>query len=439
MNTNILTEVKTSYNKLPKNWQTAIYLSVYFVISIISWRLTNIASAYASQWIGASRFGDFAISLRVSHNLAHIFVMGQEATLLMFLAKYNNSHEKQSGLVRWVRKSLAIKSILMLAVVTCALVFDNYIKIQFIERYFLYGLLAIPFIVISGVYERFFLYLKQFFVAFLPRGIYQPIIFIILVYLLSQVTPPSPISALIAYVGSFIFTMVISIIYGLISGFRISPEYDQSDIFEWRVSGLFYTFSTLIIKSSPSFAFFYLEQLGPLESSVGLFAAITNLTYGFHLLTKPFDSYLKPSIATLYTQGDLQALQKEVNFVNKLRWSIILLLVVTLLMQGQSYLLDYGDIFINAYQPLMLLTLFMAIQYLGMPCHELLNYTNNQEQLSFIMAIQCALIVILAKFLIPTYDIWGAVIAQGIPCLLSTLASAYLLKKRTGIKAYFVF
>ena len=81
----------------------------------------------------------------------------------------------------------------------------------------------------------------------------------------------------------------------------------------------------------------------------------------------------------------------------------------------------------------------MAIQYLGMPSHELLNYTGNQEELSYIMAIQCALIVILAALLIPNYGIWGAVIAQGIPCMLATFVSAYILRKNTGIKAYFFF
>lgn len=571
-------------------------------MSLFSWMVTNQASAYVSLWLGNHQFGDFSVSLRIAHNLAHLFIMGQEATLLMYLSKYQHEPQKQTGLIQWVIQSTLIKTFAVLSFIALALIFqstpldpvvwllfrilpvatlyrisfsshttlnrniplltlfsgfvflmyyvpissliaqlyaavsfftgihlvinhysvlptdtheqpthsqkiiDNICYILFtltayslpfislfslmykgiaisnaplfaalcnlifgyhllshfsnfhlatylsrlyissslffilllFDRTMWVGFAAIPFIVICGIYERFFLFLRHFFVSFIPRGLFHPVLLIGFIYLVYSTTPSSEV-ALWLYTFAFLIAGITSAIFGYHSGFQLTEKGDKSDIQKWKTSGRYYTLSTLIIKSTPSMALLLLKKLGPDIASVAHFAAICNLIYGFHLLTKPFDSYLKPYVARLYADNEIDTLQKTINFINMIRWITIIILFLGLTIYGEHFLSSYGEGFIDAKLPLTTLAFLSLLQYLGQPAHEILNYTGYQRELSAIMAIQLFFIISLSYLLIPSFGIWGAVIAQGIPCFLATIISSRYLYKKTKLKAYFLF
>ena len=160
--------------------------------------------------------------------------------------------------------------------------------------------IAMPFIVISGIYERFSCSCKSSLFLF-SRGIYHPLIFMLILYLL----PDTVEKRLLMHCMSILLLCLISCIsaiHGYFSGIKINNTPDYSDKLIWVQSGWLYTLSTLIIKGTPSMAIFLLERYGTDEKSVGFFSAIAALYYGYHLLTKPFDSYLKPSIANFITK-----------------------------------------------------------------------------------------------------------------------------------------
>ncbi len=424
--------------------KTKAYLAAYFLLSLFSWLLTNKAAGIASMWVGPEHFGDFAVSIRLAHNLAHLFVMGQEATILMYLSQYHDQPHKQSGLVRWIIRSALIKTATLLSVValfTITPTLNNQLAnagIYISNNYWL-GFLCIPFVAIAGIYERFFLFMQHFFTSFLSRGIYQPILFIAAIWAAQRYSFASANTALLLYASTFFLTACIAATQGLFSSFSLTPDYDNSDKKEWQLAGLYYTFSTLIIKSSPSIALFFLESVGSNELSVGYFSAILNLIYGFHLLTKPFDSYLKPAIAKLYAKDEVTLLQEIVNNINKVRWLIIIGLFIALVLGGNTLLVQYGESYSQSYYPLVAIALLTAIQYMGQPANEILNYTGHQKKLSIIMAFQLFFIATFSKLLIPTYNLWGAVFAQGIPCVIATFVSATTLRRNTKIKAYILF
>lgn len=410
------------------------YLFGYFILSLASWAITNKAVAFNALWLGNQKFGEFAVSVRIAHNLAHLFVMGQEATLLLFLSKYQQEPEKQTGLLLWIIRSTLLKTFAVLSMTALAL----HLNIDFLDKSIWLGFVCIPFVVICGIYERFFLYLKHFFISFLPRGLYHPIILIAFLYCIYQ-SPPSTEMALWLYALAFLISSVISFIYGYYSGFQLTKENDQTDKQKWRRAGIFYTISTLIIKCTPSIALLLLKRFGSNTESIAHFAALCSLIYGFHLLTKPFDSYLKPFIAKLHAANDIESLQRTLNFVNKIRWQISLFFFLSLTLYGKSLLSSYGDGFVQAYPSLVLFSFLTFLQYLGQGTHELLNYTGFQRELSIIMTLQFMLIVLLSVILIPSLGIWGAVLAQCIPCILASITSSVLLRRKTKLKAYFVF
>lgn len=441
MNTNI---AQQSSQCPPQQEKTKIYLAAYFCLSLLSWLLTIKATGIASMWIGAEHFGDFSVSLKLAHNLTHLFVMGQEATLLMYLSQYHEQPLKQSGLIRWIIKSTLTKSFVLLSTVALFMLIPSlnqgleYLGIRISPNYWL-GFICIPFIVASGIYERFFMFMQQFFTSFLSRGIYQPILFISAVWGLQQYIDASASSALILYALTCFLAASLYALQAFLSPFTIASDYDQSNKKDWQLSGLYYTFSTLIIKSSPSIALFFLESIGTNELSVGYFSAILTLIYGFHLLTKPFDSYLKPAIAKLYAKGEVDLLQDKVNYINKVRWLVIAALFIGLALGGEHLLAQYGETYHQSYYPLLTFSFLTAVQYMGQPANEILNYTGFQKKLSIIMAVQLFFIAALSKLLIPAYGLWGAVFAQGIPCAIATFVSATTLRRNTKIKAYIIF
>jgi O-antigen/teichoic acid export membrane protein len=432
---------------LTPNWvhqflrSNAVYLGAYFLLSLTAWFLANEANAAASRWLSnPASFGDFNMALRQSHFFAHLFVMGQEATILMFLSKYYpHDLDKSSGLVRWIIQSTVIKTAALLLLIKTALYYHAVFPFYHVPKYVLISYAAMPFIVISGIYERFFLFMQSFFTSFLPRGIYQPVIFMILLLSLPQSTPKDPIYALYIYIFTFVVASLVYTLHSYFCGFKFSPTPNYEDLSNWRKSGLLYTLSTLIIKGTPSMAIFLLETYGTDEKAVGFFAALATLNYGFHLLTKPFDSYLKPSIAKLYHSNQIDTLQRKINRINIIRWSIITALALILILAGPLLLARYGPEFPMYYDGLVIVACLSFFQYLGQVAHEILNYTGNQATLSKIMVLQLIAIGIIGRILIPNYGIYGAIWAQGIPCLVSVLWSAFFLRKATNLKLFFVF
>ena len=362
---------------LTPNWvhqflrSNAVYLGAYFLLSLAAWFLANEANAAASRWLSnPASFGNFNMALRQSHFFAHLFVMGQEATILMFLSKYYpHDLDKSSGLVHWIIKSTVIKTAALLLLIKTALL-SRCFSIYHIPKYVLISYAAMPFIVISGIYERFFLFMQSFFTSFLPRGIYQPVIFMGLLLSLPQSTPKDPIYALYIYIFTFVVASLVYVLHSYFCGFKLNSTPNYEDQSDWKKSGLLYTLSTLIIKGTPSMAIFLLETYGTDEKAVGFFAALATLNYGFHLLTKPFDSYLKPSIAKLYHSNQIDILQRKINRINIIRWSIITVLALILISAGPLLLARYGQSSMY-YNGLVIVACLSFFQYLGQIAHEM--------------------------------------------------------------------
>lgn len=433
--------IQSYYASLNEKQQLYTYLVGYFVISLISWSITNQASAYTAVWLGSDLFGEFSTTISISHNLAHFFVMGQEQTLLIYLSQYQYEPSKQSGLVRWIVRTTMIKTLSVLSIVSIALLFN--ITIYWFETPWIHGIqwlgfVSIPFVAICGIYERFFLFLKKFFISFISRGLFHPILLIIFLYMIQDSTP-SVYLALSLYALAFVISTATSMLFGYYSEFSITKEYDQSEKRQWEISGIYYTVSTIIIKTTPVVPLYFLNHLVPGSSTIAFFVAMRNLIYGFHLLTKPFDGYLKPFIAKLYASNELDELQKTIDFVNVIRWVVIISLFTGLTLFSHRFLSAYGESYLQAQQPLVFFTFFTALQYLGQTAHELLNYTGHQKALSIIMTLQFFMMSFLCRLLIPTFDIWGAVIAVSVPCLIATISSSRYLYKKTKLKTYFFF
>ncbi|MDC3180569.1 hypothetical protein OAT84_00275 [Gammaproteobacteria bacterium] len=421
--------------------QKSVYLGIYFIFSLCAYFLSIESTAAVSRWLGEPAvYGNFSKAIRLSHFLSHLFIMGQEAIILMFLSKYYpHKPNHVSGLIRWIYKSTLLKTLALLAFVKIGLAYYLQWPFNYIPPYVYISYISIPFVVISGIYERFFLFLQKFFISFLPRGIYHPMLFILILYLLPDSIAKTPQNALYVYIFSFSFIALIFILFGYFLGIKVNDTPDYSDKDTWVQSGMLYTVSTLIIKSTPSMAIFLLERYGQDERAVGYFSALAALNYGYHLLTKPFDNYLKPTIAKLYHQNDLVALQSKINQINKIRWSIIFLITTTLIIFGPKLLSRYGETYTQYYPELVAISILSCIQYLGQSAYEILNYTGHQAILSKAMTIQFVAIGIIGKFCIPIFGIYGAVLAQGVPCVICVLYSAYQLRKRENLKIYFVF
>ena len=224
---------KTSQVPQPQE-KTKAYLAAYFLLSLASWLLTNKAAGIASMWVGPEHFGDFAVSIRLAHNMAHLFVMGQEATILMYLSQYHDQPHKQSGLVRWIICSTLTKTVLLLSIIalfTLTPTLSNYLALRGINIGYNYwlGFLCIPFVVTAGIYERFFLFMQQFFTSFLSRGIYQPILFITAIWVIQKYSNSSAGVALLLYALTYFLAACIYAIQGFFSPFSLTAEYDDSD------------------------------------------------------------------------------------------------------------------------------------------------------------------------------------------------------------------
>ena len=406
-----------------KTYPIHYILSGLTSLSIISYFVTYYADAHIASLVGSYAFGGIKIKLRVLHNLVHVLLLGQDGVLLRYMSTYAH-HEDDTllaGFSRWIMRSVITRCIFIIVCCLCAMLWGYMYYDDVALDWGAWLLFIVPIIMIC-FFDRYFLYLKKYYLSFTPRALLQPILLLMILYAIPNI---SSHAILMAYGGTYALVAGALMLYFL---FIRPPMHTSAPTMhaKWWANAWFYWSSMIIIQTSRSLNLFLLDWLGNDGREVGYYSAILTITLGLYVFTKSLENYVKPWISRYYKEPKM--IIPILCECNIMRYVLVITLCIIILIAAPWIMGTFGDEFIPYAHALRALMFMYSIYTLGQPNFDLLNFSGHTHISSGIMVFKLILMLLLAIILIPSMGLWGCLWADGLTSMLAVvLASLYCI------------
>ena len=412
-----------------------------FLLSILSFEIIVFIERKISSLIGASEYGQYKFLIRFVHGFSHIFLLGQDFALFYFLSKYlkNNQPAAYRGYFRWVFVALLIRSIVCILAIFW-LHHQNLVALDITL-----ACVIMPIICVDTILNKYLLFHKAYLKSYIPRSIIQSSSFTVFIFiLLYHQQPLTTENIILAYGGSFVVCCITY--YFLSMPFaRKHPLVDYAEKTQWISNGLHFTISTFVISQSRtivSFLIMYYAFWAPesgdalSEDTLGYFSTIIIITFQYHHYTKSIELYLKPIITRHLESGHLIELQQEIIHANRIRYLIVWGTTLSICLFPSYHLSNWGNNsqYIQIAPELLTCAVLYHVYTICQPALDFMIFGGHQKLASRLLQMKFFSICLLAYFLIPTYGLIGAVIADSLPAALSALAAAFWVRRHGIIR-----
>lgn len=165
------------------------------------------------------------------------------------------------------------------------------------------------------------------------------------------------------------------------------------------------------------------------ENGVGYYAVATIFIQAIILTPSAVQRVTNPAIAKNYAKNEYESILKLIKIVIVRVFLISLLVSIFLVVFGKTFIsIVFGDVFLPAYQPLMILligyTVYSTFMSIG-TFYASTGYVNLSYKISLFSAI---LSISLNVLFIPKYDIFGAAMATSISLVIMTCVHFLLIR-----------
>jgi O-antigen/teichoic acid export membrane protein len=407
------------------------------ILKIINVALNFIISVFLARTLAPEGYGVYAFILSVITLLAIPVQMGLPTLLIREVSRYE--HDRQWGLLKGILIR-ANQMVIVLAIligflaVGFGLILISEQSIMKIETW-VWALLLIPIIALSYLREAALQGLKHVVLGQIPEKIISPATYtvslLICFYLLDGLTPPIAMS--LYFLASGIAFMV-----GAIILYRKLPKEVLSSPPEFNMPLWGKSLIPLSILSGVhvinSQVDIFLLGVIATEKDVGLYRVAFSgaaLVIFFLSIT---NSVLAPHIVRLHKSGDISKLKNIVELGAKVSFYTALPVVMVFFLYGRDILhLVYGVDYINAYIPLVILSLGQLINAYYSTTSLLLTMTGYERESLWCFVISVLSNVMLNVILIPYFSVIGAAIATALSILVWRVALTFVIKKKNVI------
>jgi len=410
-----------------------------FAISALAAVIVFFSNILIARIIGASQYGIYIYALTWVNLLALLCQLGMRTSLLRFVSVYKVNG--QWGLLRGVLGSSVKYSLIASMIIgTTACVFIWLLKDSISEDLFttfLVALIILPLISVAALRQASLRALKRVVRAEIPDSLVRPILIMAItasmfVYLSGDLNAVDIMQYnLVSAVVAFLLGT-----YWLVKAlpdqvYKTPPAYSER---EWlRVSlPLFFMsgMSLLLHKTDIIMIGIYLDS-----DQVGVYAIATRIAGLMTFGLAAANSIVAPMISELYSTGEYIKLQRLITLAA--RGIAVFTLVIFLIMSflGAHLLGVFGDEFVVAYIPLIILLVGQAINALAGSVGYLMSMTGHQVQAAKIVALSATVNIIANFLLIPVYGIVGAAVATAVTTALWNILMFYYVLKTLNINS----
>lgn len=176
-------------------------------------------------------------------------------------------------------------------------------------------------------------------------------------------------------------------------------------------------------------------MLGILQSTdqSGLYAIASRISATAIFATIALGSFGAPLIAELYSQGKLDDLARISKTMARVAFAFLLPAVAILIVLGENILGLFGQAFVVAYHPLLILVGGQALAVCFGASAMILTMTAHEKIAARMLVLSVGMNILLNAFLIPVYGMTGAAIATALTLAFPVVAMSFIVRSRLGI------
>ena len=414
-----------------------------FALKIGQIGLSFITSILLARLLGVEGYGAYAYVIAWLFILEVPAGLGLKILLPREIATYETQQKwgLMRGLMCWANQSAFLTSLavsLIASVIAWYLLADSNSQMLYI---FWLGIASLPFLILTILRQSVMRGLHQIILGQLSETIIQPVLFILLIsgtYLFS--------SRLLNLNLIMIYRVISFLAVFLLSTFLLNqtlpnavknyaPKYQVNT---WWRSVLPFIFATsMFVINNRTDAIMLGVMKG--NESVGLYNVANRGATLISFILVAVNQSLAPTIAKLYTEGNLSKLQSIITKSSRTIFLGSLSIALVMMIFGQWFLLLFGSEFTAAYLTLVILSFGQLVNATMGSVGLLLDMTGHQGDTAKGVGATAILNIILNALFIPIWGVNGAAIATAISTITWNLILFFYVKKRLAINPSIIF
>ncbi len=196
------------------------------------------------------------------------------------------------------------------------------------------------------------------------------------------------------------------------------------------------TYAAFIVTNSADVFILKANNVG--TDMVGIYKTCTNISMLAATLLVALNTTVQPKITQLYTQNNLEEVHRIAVKSSKLIFWLSVPVFIILIGFSKYVMWLYGNEFMKGALCLSILTIGQVINTICGPTAQLLNATGYHKQFRNISFIGAIINIMLNLFLVPTYGIEGAAIANAISMIAWNVVCTFYIKHKFGFYIVYI-
>lgn len=408
-----------------------------FILRIASTGLALVTSIILARLLGVGNYGIFTYSLAWVWVLMMVSIMGFDKLLLRYVSTYHAKLEWGFiyGLVRRsFTISIIVSIIVMFAAAGIALIVQKSHDLT-VTNSFLLSLLLLPIFILIRLHQSTLQGLHRVVIGQVPEMVIQPILFILFIFITFFVINrklTAPI-AIIDFIMASIFVLIV-LRYMLRKAF-IQSINDVTPLYEMKLwirstLPLLFLNSLYVINSWAD-----VIMLGVIKGTelAGIYNVANRGAEFITFVLVSVNTVFAPTIARLYTRGEIEELQRAVTLTAKVVLILSIPIALAFIFFGKLFLLLYGQEFLRGNAALIILSVAQLFNAGMGSVGFLLIMTGHEKDAAIGVGISAILNILLNAMLIPLWAIEGAAIATASSIVVWNVLLAIFVYKRLNI------
>ncbi|MAZ79787.1 MAG: hypothetical protein CMD72_03485 [Gammaproteobacteria bacterium] len=178
--------------------------------------------------------------------------------------------------------------------------------------------------------------------------------------------------------------------------------------------------------------------LGALSTStqVGFFKVAMQLSLMLVFGLMAINAIIVPRIASLYSENKIRELQILLTYSVRLSFIFTLLVFIFILLFGQMFIsYFFGEIYLNAYSPLLILCIGQIVNVCFGPVWWITNMTGREAYTSKVLSISLLINFVLSIILAPKYGSIGVAISAAICLIFCNITLYFFILKELKLNS----
>jgi len=403
--------------------------------------LSYILVFFISEKFGEAGVGYYSLTNQLLIMISTLAAFGTTTSVLRYVGQFNN---KESRSYIKILYGLIWKIIFPIAVVISIIVYfsadflaievfkneDYSIAIQLLS-------LVLPIFVMDRIAIEFLRGFKLLKISEFVRTVSRPLLMLIALFVLWE--EELKIIHIVYFIaGAIILNFLISnlSVISKVSKYERNQNSDLNGKELLRVSSpmMISAVTGLLITTAP---LFILESYVN-TSDVGVYSLAFKLAQGLTLALVVVNTIAAPKFSELYWANKHDELQKVILQSTKMMFWSATAIAAVLILGGKSILGIFKGDFSDAYLPMLILVIGQMVNAATGSVGLFLNMSGNQKILRNTAFISFVVMLILSFILIPQYAILGAAIAASVGIMFWNILCILLVKKKLGLRTYYV-